>query len=110
MLAGFLGSCDGGAPTDTFELSGLVTVLLESAADEGGIEGARVIFTSDTLLLVETTTDSSGHYRMRVMTDHPFGQVRAEAAGFIPQETTVFFDLPQRRVDLQLRRMPGGGD
>ena len=62
------------------------------------------MFSSDTLLVSETTTDSDGRYRMRVSTDHPFGQVRAERAGFITQETTVFFDAPQRRVDLQLRR------
>jgi len=103
-------SCDSSPTTDTFELSGIVTVLLESGDTGGAIEGARVTFTSDTLLQAEATTDSDGRYRMRVETDVRFGQVRAEADGFRPREQTVYFDSPQRRVDLQLRRMPGGGE
>jgi hypothetical protein len=97
--------CEG-APTDAFELSGVVTVLNESGEDGGAIANARIIFISDTLLVAETQTDDSGRYRLRVMTDHPFGQVRAEADGFITGEDSVFFDTPQRRVDLQLRRLP----
>ena len=99
-----LTACDGSAPTDTFELSGRVTVLLESPGEDTQIEGATVTFISDTLLSTETVTDAEGRYRMRVMTDHPFGQVRAEKEGFITHETSVFFDTPQRRVDIQLRR------
>jgi hypothetical protein len=101
------GACEGGAPTETYELSGRVTVLLESAEEGGPIPDATVRFTSDTLLVSETTTDGEGRYRMRVETDHPFGQVRAEAAGFLADEATVYFDTPQRRVDLQLRRSAG---
>ncbi len=106
-LLGILGGCQGGAPTETYELSGRVSVLLESADEGGPIEGATVRFTSDTLLVAETTTDGEGRYRMRVESDHPFGQVRAEAAGFRPAEATVYFDTPQRRIDLQLRRESG---
>lgn len=109
LLLALLASCDGSAPTDTFELSGIITVLLESEDAGGGIAGARVSFTSDTLLVSEATADETGRYRMRLATDHPFGQVRAEADGFQTQDATVFFDMPQRRIDLQLRRLPGGG-
>lgn len=97
-------SCGQGAPTDAFELSGRVTVLLESGDDGGGIEGARVVLVSDTRIESETITDSSGRYRMRVMTDHAFGQVRASADGFRTHEETVYFDTPSRRIDLALRR------
>lgn len=100
-----IASCEGGAPTETYELSGRVSVLLESAAEGGPIEGATVRFTSDTLFSRETTTDAEGRYRMRVESDHPFGQVRGEAPGFLPAEATVYFDTPMRRIDLQLRRM-----
>ncbi|MCA9608021.1 MAG: carboxypeptidase regulatory-like domain-containing protein [Myxococcales bacterium] len=101
-----LTACQGGAPTETYELSGRVSVLLESGDDGGPIEGATVRFTSDTLLVAETTTDGDGRYRMRVESDYPFGQVRAEAAGFRSAESTVYFDTPRRRVDLELRREP----
>lgn len=104
-LLGIGTSCGQGAPTGAFELSGRVTVLLESGDDGGeGIEGARVVLTSDTRIESETITDGSGRYRMRVMTDHPFGQVRASADGFRTREETVYFDTPSRRVDLALRR------
>ncbi len=106
LLAIFSMACDGSAPMDTFELSGRVTVLLESPDGGSQIAGARVLFVSDTLLATETVTDADGRYRMRVVTDHPFGQVRAEAEGFLPSETTVLFDTPQRRVDIELRRAP----
>jgi hypothetical protein len=92
------------APMDTFELSGRVTSLLDESGGGDGIPGAHVTFTSDTLLRAEATTDGDGRYRMRVSTDHPFGQVRAEAGGFQPNEATVYFDSPQRVVDVELRR------
>lgn len=89
---------------EAYELSGRVTVLLESNDEGDGIAGARVVFRSDTLIVEETTTDASGRYRMRIVTDHAFGQVRAEAPGFRPHEETVYFDTPHRRVDIALRR------
>jgi len=107
MLVWLLASCDGSAPTDTYELSGRVTVLLETPGDDTNISGARITFTSDTLIATETVTDESGRYRMRVQTDHDFGQVRAEADGFSTHETTVYFDSPQRRIDIELRRLSG---
>lgn len=101
-----LASCEPqDVPLASYELSGRVTVLLESDAEGGAIANARVIFTSDTLLRQETTTDEDGRYRMRIETDHLFGQVRAEAAGFRPNEETVYFDSPMRRVDIALRRI-----
>jgi hypothetical protein len=102
-----LAGCSEGAPTDAFELSGVVTVLLESGETGGPIPGAQVRFVSDTLIVSETETDDSGRYRMRVLTDHPFGQVVASAPGFRDEEATVYFDTGQRRVDLALRRVPG---
>jgi hypothetical protein len=91
-------------PLETYELSGRVTVLLDAEEDGAGIALARVTFVSDTLIVQETTADGEGRYRMRVSTDHPFGQVRAQAEGFLPREETVFFDTDQRRVDIALRR------
>ena len=101
-----LSSCGQGAPTDAYELSGIVTVLLQSGDDGGPIDGATVEFVSDTRIETETVTDAAGRYRMRVLTDHDFGQVRVSAAGFITAEATVLFDSPSRRVDVELRRMP----
>lgn len=101
-----LAGCEQGAVTDTFELSGRVTVLLDDGEASEGIGGASVIFRSDTLLVSSAVTDDSGRYRMQVLTDHAFGQVRASADGFVDTETTVLFDSPQRRVDLALRRAP----
>lgn len=100
-----LSGCLEPAPLERHELTGYVTVLHEST--EGGpIRDARVTFISDTLLIAETTTDDDGRYRLRVETDHEHGQVRAEAPGFRAHEETVYFDSPQRRVDLALRRQP----
>lgn len=99
-----LASCAEPLPLESYELSGHVTVLLESGDTGGPVANARVVFVSDTLIVEETTSDANGRYRMRVETDHAFGQVRAEAAGFRPQEETVYFDTSQRRVDLALRR------
>ncbi len=89
---------------DTYELSGQVTSLLDESGGGDPIPGARVTFISDTLIVDEATADASGRYRMRVSTDHPFGQVRAEADGFTANEATVYFDTPQRVVDVALRR------
>jgi len=107
LLALALPSCVEELPLESYELSGHVTALLESGDDGAAIAGARVVFMSDTRIVEETTTDANGLYRMRVETDHRFGQVRAEAAGFRPGEETVLFDTPQRRVDVALRRQGG---
>ena len=96
-------SCGDSSATQDFELSGFVTRL----GSEEGIRGASVVFTSNTLRIAETQTNGSGFYEMIVTTDSDFGQVRATAEGFQPNEETVFFDTSSRRVDLQLR--PEGG-
>ncbi len=99
-----LGSCVGESTLEAYELSGHVTALLDGTSSGDPVPNARVTFTSDTLLVEETTADGAGRYRMRIVSDHPFGQVRAEAEGFLPHEETVYFDTAQRRVDVALRR------
>jgi len=98
-FATLIGGCDGGANTEFYELSGEITDERSMAP----IEGARVVFSADTGYMAETTTDGGGIYRLAIETDHPFGQVRAEAAGYVPNERTVYFDSEDRRIDLQLR-------
>ncbi len=95
--AAAVGGCES-SPTEAFELSGLVTDERTSAP----IEGAAVTFVSDTGYNAATTTNSNGEYAFGIETDHPFGQVRAEAAGYRPGEASVFFDAPSRRIDLAL--------
>ncbi len=70
------------------------------------LAGARVVFTSDTLMSADATTGGDGRYEIAVTTDTPFGQVRAERTGYQPAEATVFFDTVARRVDLMLRPAP----
>ncbi|MGE0786854.1 MAG: carboxypeptidase-like regulatory domain-containing protein [Sandaracinaceae bacterium] len=108
LLAGALalGGCDNGPITEGYELSGRVSEFVGPDEQGMGIEGAHVTFRSDTLIVADTTTDSGGRYRMRIDSDFPFGQVRAEAGGYRTEELTVFFDQPIRRIDLELR--PGG--
>ncbi len=80
------------------ELSGVVRDRLSGSR----ISGATVTFTSDTLYSQSTRTDGDGHYEMIVETDTPLGQVRAEHASYQPAETTVYFDAPERTIDLAL--------
>ncbi|MCZ7683299.1 MAG: hypothetical protein M5U28_32670 [Sandaracinaceae bacterium] len=104
LFAMLTAGCMEPSTLEAYELSGRVTVLLETEGPGDAIPGARVLFMSDTRIVQETTADGSGRYRMRVTTDHPFGQVRAEAEGYRAREVTVYFDTPQRRVDVALRR------
>ena len=94
---------DETAPLDIYELSGTVTED-RSGSDVGG---ARITFTSDTLYTTATTTDGDGHYEMLIESDVPFGQVRAEKAGYQTVEETVYFDTRTRRVDLVMRTGTG---
>ncbi len=103
LLALALSGCAQEAPADTYELSGQVTALLDANGGGEPIPGAHVTFTSDTLIVDDATTDGNGYYRMRVSTDHRFGEVRAEADGFQPGESTVYFDTPTRVVDIAMR-------
>ncbi len=96
--------CGSDPTTEAYNVSGYVTELGSGAP----IRNATVTFTSDTLRTAETTTNGSGFYEMVVETDTPFGQLRAEADGYDPAEETVFFDGPERRVDLELK--PGPAD
>lgn len=97
-------ACGERAPGTAYDLSGRVTRQQE---DMGApLPGATVRFTSDTGLVQETTTGGDGRYEMQVVSDTPFGQVRAEAPGYVPSERTVYFDLPERRIDLELRPAP----
>ncbi len=100
LLAGFaFASACSETTTETYELSGYVT----EERTEAPLSNARVTFVSDTLFTSETTTDGSGQYRLIIVTDQPFGQVRAELDGYQPKEETVYFDTPTRRMDLILR-------
>jgi hypothetical protein len=90
--------CGDTNPTGSFELTGRV---LEVNTEEP-VSGALVIFRSDTLYTNQDQTSGGGWYQMGIETDSPFGQVRAEHPGYIPDEETVFFDGPQRRVDIRL--------
>lgn len=103
LLAIALLSCGDSSATEDYELSGFITRL----GSEEGVRGATVRFTSNTLRVNETQTNGNGFYEMVVTTDSLFGQVRATAEGFQPNEETVFFDTTARRVDIQLR--PEGG-
>jgi hypothetical protein len=98
--------CGGDTPGTAFDLTGTVSAQLTDTGNSMPLAGATVRFTSDTGHVTETTSAGDGSYAMQVFTDVPFGQVRAEAAGFGPSEATVYFDLPERRIDLTLRPMP----
>ena len=92
-----MGGCEE-SPTQEFELSGLVT----DERTNDTIGNATVTFTSDTGYATSTATNDNGEYAFGIETDHPFGQVRAEAEGYRPAEASVFFDAPTRRIDLAL--------
>lgn len=91
--------CEDEAITDRFQLFGVVRNRTSGAR----VSGVTVTFTSDTLFRASARTNGDGFYEMAVETDVPFGQVRATRDGFLPSETTVFFDTPERRIDLELR-------
>lgn len=97
MAAASIGCADDPA-TSQKELSGTVRDRLSNRA----ISRATVTFTSDTLYTESTRTDGDGHYEMVVETDTDLGQVRAEHPDYRPGEATVFFDSPQRTVNLTL--------
>ena len=96
--------CGPTEPLSPLELSGRVTVAADDDAQSAPVANATVEFTSDTRISRTTTTDGSGRYRLELMSDHSFGQVRATADGFFPSEQTVYFDSPARRIDLAMRR------
>lgn len=102
FLSTVSGCADEGPVGSEYELSGYVREAFTGAV----VEGATVTFTSDTLSRASTSTDDEGFYEMIVLSDTPFGTVRAEKAGFLPGETTVYFDTQSRHVDVELRPAP----
>ena len=102
FVAALANACAAPAGADELDVSGRVTA--STVAGGHGIEGALVSFVSDTGLRSETVTGADGRYAMRVLSDHPFGQVIAEVEGFVTESRTVYFDRPERRIDLVLRR------
>jgi len=105
-LASLLTSCVPGTVGDTFSLSGRVTQTLESGANVTPVAGATIRFTSDVGDVFTTTTGGDGRYRLQVLSRVRYGQVRGTAAGFVDSERTVYFDTPERRVDIGLRPTP----
>jgi|GEM_PF-1895208 len=107
VLVGSTG-CDGGAAMiSTYELSGIVSERFESGIEVTPLAGVEVTFTSDTRMSFSATTGDDGRYRMQIESEVRFGQVRAALAGFQTTERTVLFDVPARRVDLDMRRDRG---
>lgn len=102
-LLALLASCTTEPVGATYSLSGFVTQTLASGVTTTPIGGATVTFTSDVGERFTTTTGGDGRYRMQVLSRSVFGQVRAEASGFTPSERTVYFDTPERRIDIGLR-------
>ncbi len=107
LVAGaLLPSCVPGAVGDTYSLSGRITQTLESGVSATPVAGATVRFTSDVGDVFTTTSSGDGRYRMQVLSRSRFGQVRASAPGFVDAERSVYFDTPERRVDIGMRPTP----
>ena len=100
-------ACGDRVPGAAYDLSGIVQSELVEGSSPTPLGGAVVVFTSDTGRVTSTVSGDDGRYEMQVFTDVAFGQVRAEAAGFVPDERTVYFDVPARRIDLVLRPVVG---
>lgn len=81
------------------EVSGYV----KDEVTKRAIRRAAVTFTSDVLDTASTTADDDGYYEMAVTTNTPTGRIAVSASGYLPGEASVFFDVPSRRVDLELR-------
>lgn len=99
----FIVGCEESSVTTEYDLSGYVRTPAGDEGETDPVGNATVRFTSDTGLVSTTQTDERGRYEMQVASDIVFGQVRAEATGFAPAEATVYFDSPQRRLDLEIR-------
>lgn len=107
-LVAIAGGCVEGTDAAAYDLSGRVQAQAVEGDAVAPLGGARILFTSDTGLVAETTTGDDGRYELQVLSDVAFGQVRAERSGFAPSEQTVYFDRPERRIDFVLR--PAAGD
>ena len=103
VAAALLGCGESANPNlSGYDVSGYVRDGLSG----GGIGGATVTFTSDTLFTESTRSKSNGYYALHVETDTDLGQVRAEASGYTPHEETVFFDSTSVRKDIELTPAP----
>lgn len=94
--------CQESAGLSDYRVSGYVRDPLTGNA----LSGVRVTFTSDTLHSKSTTTSGDGSYDLRVKSDTPLGQVKAEKSGYESAQATVFFDSSERRIDLAIRPLP----
>jgi hypothetical protein len=99
-------SCGDTTPGAAYDLTGIVSTALTPDSARTPLGGATVRFTSDTGRVHEAISGEDGRYEMQVFTDTAFGQVRAESTGYEPAERSVYFDVPQRRIDLVLRATP----
>lgn len=105
-LFGALTACGTDTPPgEGYEIVGFVVESVGNGDEGPPIAGATVHFETDTGREVETTSESNGRYRLYILSDARFGQVRASAAGFVDARETVYFDTPQRRIDLALPRL-----
>ena len=80
-----------------------VTGFVNDADTQERLSAAEVFLQSDTLDIGSGLTDSDGRFTIDVITDAEHAQLRAEKEGYVSAETTVFFDAPIRRVDIDLR-------
>lgn len=103
VFVALAGGCVEETNAAAYDLSGRVVAQAFEGDDLVPLGGVRVVFTSDTGLVADTTTGDDGRYEMQVLSDFAFGQVRAERSGFTPSEQTVYFDRPERRIDFVLR-------
>lgn len=104
VLAVLAGCGPSAPPGEGYEIVGLVVESVGTGTDGPPIAGAMVRFTSDTGRSTDGVTQSDGRYRLFLVSDTRFGELRATAPGFLEGRTTVFFDSPTRRVDLALPR------
>lgn len=104
-LAALAVSCGPKGPTgEGFELVGYVHEARGPGSDGQAIPNASVRLEMDTGRVAETTTASDGRYRVFIVSDTPFGEVSARAAGFHESRQSVYFDTPSHRIDLRLPR------
>jgi hypothetical protein len=94
-----------GPPGESYEIVGFVVEAVGAGTDGPPIGGATVRFASDTGRTAEAVSDGNGRYRIFVLSETRFGVVTASAAGYADARATVYFDTPQRRLDLALPRV-----
>jgi hypothetical protein len=76
-----------------------------------GVEGARVIFTSDTLDVTSTRTGDAGRYSLDAVAAAgvELGTLTVEHPDYrMPAPRSIFFDGTERRVDVELQPRVSG--